>query len=73
MAELKDHQDRLEIYRRDDSDRLFAWRLVVNENIVATDAGQGYENELDAQTMAERILAGEFAGVPTWRIGDKSG
>lgn len=68
MAELKDHSDRLKIYEREGG--TWGWRLVVNQNIVATDHNQGYENVGEAQSMAERILGGEFGDVPTWRIGD---
>ncbi|GHP18862.1 hypothetical protein RN2511_035980 [Rhodococcus sp. NKCM2511] len=46
------------LYQR--SDDKWAWRLVVNGNIVATDGGQGYENEEDCRTMADRIIGGEF-------------
>lgn len=47
------------VYKR--SDGKWAWRLVVNGNIVATDGGQGYENVEDARSMADRIISGEFA------------
>ena len=46
------------LYRR--SDRKWAWRLEVSGRIVATDGGQGYENEDDARSMADRIISGEF-------------
>jgi len=40
------------LYRR--ADGLWAWRLTAdNGEIVATDGGQGYENEGDARTMAD--------------------
>ncbi|NIL86530.1 hypothetical protein RhoFasGS6_03934 [Rhodococcus fascians] len=42
------------------SDGKWAWRLVVNGNIVATDGSQGYENKADCRTMADRIIGGEF-------------
>lgn len=42
------------------TDGKWAWRLVVNGNIVATDGGQGYENEADARDMADRIIGGAF-------------
>ncbi len=53
--------DRRVVYKR--ADGKWAWRLVVNENIVATDGGQGYENEADARNMADRIIGGEFKNV----------
>jgi uncharacterized protein YegP (UPF0339 family) len=47
------------LYVRDDGK--WAWRLVAdNGKIIATDGGQGYENEDDARSMADRIIAGEF-------------
>lgn len=42
------------------TDGKWAWRLIVNGNVVATDGGQGYENENDARSMADRIIGGEF-------------
>lgn len=47
------------LYTRDDGK--WAWNLKVNGRIVATDGGQGYENEADCRRMADRIIAGEFA------------
>jgi uncharacterized protein YegP (UPF0339 family) len=41
-------------------DGKWAWRLVSNGQIIATDGGQGYENESDARSMADRIIGGEF-------------
>jgi uncharacterized protein YegP (UPF0339 family) len=47
------------LYTRDDGK--WAWRLVAdNGRIIATDGGQGYENEEDARDMADRIIGGEF-------------
>jgi uncharacterized protein YegP (UPF0339 family) len=43
------------------TDGKWAWHLKVNGDIVATDGGQGYENEDDARDMADRIIAGEFS------------
>lgn len=49
---------KLEIYRR--ADGKWAWRVrAANNQIVATDGGQGYENETDAMTMAGRLLDAE--------------
>jgi uncharacterized protein YegP (UPF0339 family) len=42
------------------TDGKWAWRLTVNGRIVATDGGQGYENEDDCRSMADRIISGEF-------------
>jgi uncharacterized protein YegP (UPF0339 family) len=46
------------LYKR--TDGRWAWRLVSNGNIIATDGGQGYENEGDARSMADRIIGGEY-------------
>ncbi len=32
----------------------------MNGRIVATDGGQGYENEDDCREMADRVISGEF-------------
>ena len=42
------------------TDGKWAWRLKSNGRIIATDGGQGYENEADARSMADRIIGGEF-------------
>jgi uncharacterized protein YegP (UPF0339 family) len=49
------------VYRREDGK--WAWHLTVNGRVVATDGSQGYENEGDARSMADRIIGGEFAGA----------
>lgn len=47
------------LYKRNDGK--WAWRLEAdNGRIIATDGGQGYEDENDARTMADRIIGGEF-------------
>jgi uncharacterized protein YegP (UPF0339 family) len=47
------------VYQRDDN--TWGWRLKADDGqIVATDAAQGYENEADATSMADRIIGGEF-------------
>ena len=47
------------VYQR--QDKKWAWRLQADNNeIIATDGNQGYENELDARSMADRITSGEF-------------
>lgn len=39
----------------------WGWQLKAeNGAIIATDGGQGYENEADARAMADRIIGGEF-------------
>jgi uncharacterized protein YegP (UPF0339 family) len=47
------------IYTR--ADGRWAWRLVAdNGDIVATDGGQGYENESDCREMADKVVGGSF-------------
>lgn len=49
-----------EVFER--ADGRWAWHAVAgNHHIVASDAGQGYENQADAEAMMTRILGGEFA------------
>lgn len=43
------------------SDGKWAWRLVVNGNIVATDGSQGYDNESDCRQMADRVIGGYYS------------
>jgi len=52
-------------------DGKWAWRLKVNGRIVATDGSQGYENELDARSMADRIIGGEFRNAEKKRVTKK--
>jgi len=47
------------LYKRKDGK--WAWNLKAdNGQIIATDGGQGYDNEPDARDMADRIIGGEF-------------
>ncbi|MFJ5962055.1 DUF1508 domain-containing protein [Pseudarthrobacter oxydans] len=47
------------IFEREDG--TWAWRLVAdNGNIIAVDGSQGYENQLDARAMADKIIAGNY-------------
>ncbi|MET4620642.1 uncharacterized protein YegP (UPF0339 family) [Arthrobacter sp. 2762] len=44
------------------ADGKWAWHLAAdNGEIIAVDGSQGYENEDDARSMADRIISGEFA------------
>lgn len=46
------------------SDGKWAWRLRAdNGQVIATDGGQGYENEADARTMADRVVEGYYAAA----------
>ncbi|MBT2550883.1 DUF1508 domain-containing protein [Arthrobacter sp. ISL-65] len=48
------------VYEREDGK--WGWQLVAdNDNIIAIDGNQGYENEQDARTMADRIIGGGYA------------
>lgn len=47
------------LYRR--TDGKWAWHLKVGSNIVATDGGQGYENESDAREIADRVIEGHYS------------
>lgn len=47
------------LYTRQDGK--WAWNLVVNGRIIATDGGQGYENESEARRMADRVVEGHYA------------
>jgi uncharacterized protein YegP (UPF0339 family) len=43
------------------ADGKWAWSLVAaNGDIIATDGNQGYENKSDCESMASRIVSGEF-------------
>jgi hypothetical protein len=49
------------LYQR--ADKKWAWRGVLtadNGDVIAPDGSQGYENEGDARSMADRIIGGEF-------------
>ena len=42
------------------ADGTWAWRLKADDgDIIATDGGQGYENEGDARQMADWIIGGQ--------------
>jgi uncharacterized protein YegP (UPF0339 family) len=48
------------IYKR--SDGKWAWQLTAtNGQVIATDGGQGYENESDCRAMADAIISGKYA------------
>lgn len=58
------------VYKRKDGK--WAWNLKVNGRVVATDGGQGYENQADARSMADRIIGGEFADADKKKREDPS-
>jgi len=44
------------------ADGKWAWQLTGdNGQVIATDGGQGYENEADARRMADRVVGGHYA------------
>ena len=47
------------LYKR--ADGKWAWNLTANGNIIATDGGQGYENESDARIVADRVISGYYS------------
>lgn len=50
------------VYKRKDGK--WAWKLKAdNGKIIATDGGQGYENEDDCRAMADAIIKGQYAGA----------
>lgn len=49
-----------EVYRREDGK--WAWRLrAANGEIIATDGGQGYENEGDCERIGKAVVVGLYA------------
>lgn len=47
------------LYKR--TDGKWAWRLEAdNGQVIATDGGQGYNNENDARTMADKVIGGYY-------------
>ena len=55
----------IKFYRRM-GDRKWAWRLVADNNeIIATDGGQGYENKADAMAGAMLATAYNVRSIPT--------
>jgi uncharacterized protein YegP (UPF0339 family) len=59
------------LYTRNDGK--WAWRLTAdNGQIIAVDGNQGYDNEDDARSMADRIIGGEFKDAEKKIIKPKS-
>lgn len=46
------------LYRR--ADGKWAWHLLANGDIIATDGGQGYDSLEEARAMIERIVGGYY-------------
>jgi hypothetical protein len=42
------------------ADMKWGWQLVSNGNIIATDGGQGYENESYCRDIADKIIGGHY-------------
>jgi len=48
------------VYAR--ADGKWAWRLKAdNGRVIATDGGQGYENEAECRRMADSIIGGDYS------------
>lgn len=45
------------------ADGSWAWRLVVDGNVVATSGSKGFESKDEAGTMADRVIGGEFTAA----------
>lgn len=59
---MADQKPQRVLYTR--SDGKWAWRLTAsNGQVIATDGGQGYENESDARQMADAIIGGAYANA----------
>ena len=45
------------------ADGKWGWQLIGDNgsDIIATDGGQGYESEVEARTMADKITGGHYA------------
>lgn len=60
---------RAEVFRR--TDGRWAWHAMADNNeIVASDAGQGYENRGDAELMMVRVLGANAYDVAADRLND---
>ncbi len=53
-----------EVYKRADGKYAFRVRAGNNE-IVATDGGQGYSNKSDAKSTLEKLMRGDYDGTIT--------
>lgn len=54
------------VYQR--PDKKWGWRLKSdNGNIIATDGGQGYENEADCKAMADKVVGGTYKDAKKYR------
>jgi uncharacterized protein YegP (UPF0339 family) len=52
----------VEVFKR--SDGKWGWHAIAkNRQLVASDAGQGYENRADAEDMMHRVMGGEYAAA----------
>ncbi len=51
------------VYKR--ADGKWAWNLTVNDKVIATDGGQGYENE--AWRMADRVVGSQYSDAEKFR------
>ena len=50
------------------ADCKWAWHLEAdNGAVIATDGSQGYNNEADAQRIADRVVQGAYSDAERWR------
>ena len=51
------------VYERPDGK--WGWRLTADDegDIIAIDGAQGYDNELDARAMADKVISGHYRGA----------
>lgn len=53
---------RRNIYKR--TDGKWAWQLIAdNGYIIATDGGQGYNNEVDCRSISDRVINGGYGNA----------
>ena len=51
-----------QIYKR--TDGKWAWRLLAdNGYVIATDGGQGYNNESDCRAISDRVINGGYSSA----------
>ncbi|SKB71419.1 protein of unknown function [Arthrobacter sp. 31Cvi3.1E] len=56
------------VYERRDDSGTWGWRLRAdNGDIIATDGGQGYENEAEARAMVDKIIGGAYKDAEQFR------
>jgi uncharacterized protein YegP (UPF0339 family) len=49
------------LYRR--ADGKWAWQLIANGDIIATDGGRGFASQDEARLMADSVIRGDYRGA----------